>query len=63
MPVGRHARVRRSLGVHDLQKGDNFRPPKNGYERQRYMAEFLTGVPAPGGGKPQVKFIRQEVGQ
>ncbi len=46
-----------------LQKGDNFRPPKNGYERQRYMAEFLTGVPAPGGGKPQVKFIRQEVGQ
>jgi hypothetical protein len=44
-----------------LQKGDNFRPPKNGKERQRYMAEYLTGKPAPGGGKPQVRFIREPV--
>jgi len=44
-----------------LQKGDNFRPPKNGKERQRYMAEFLTGTPMPGGGKPQVTFIRETV--
>ena len=42
-----------------LQKGDNFRPPKNSRERQRYMAEYLTGTPMPGGGKPQVKFIRE----
>jgi len=42
-----------------LQKGDNFRPPKNSRERQRYMAEYLTGTPTPGGGKPQVKFIRE----
>jgi len=44
-----------------LQKGDSFRPPKNGKERQRYMAEFLTGTPLPGGGKPQVTFIRETV--
>ena len=44
-----------------LQKGDNFRPPKNSHERQRYMAEYLTGSPSPGGGKPQVKFIREAV--
>lgn len=44
-----------------LQKGDNFRPPKGGTERQRYMAEFLTGTPMPGGGKPQVTFVRETV--
>jgi len=44
-----------------LQKGDNFRPPKNSKERQRYMAEFLEGKPMPGGGQPQVQFIRQAV--
>ena len=49
-----------------LQKGDNFRPPgkgnqRKGNERQRYMAESLTGKPMPGGGKPQVRFIREAV--
>ncbi len=44
-----------------LQKGDNFRPPKKGRERQRYMAEYLTGTPTRGGGKPQVRFIRKTV--
>lgn len=52
-------------GIQDLrpilQKGDNFRPPKGGRERQRYMAEYLTG--AGGGGKPQVRFIRESVGR
>jgi hypothetical protein len=38
-----------------LQKGDNFRPPYNKKERQRYLAEYLTGT----GGKPTHKFIRQ----
>jgi hypothetical protein len=44
-----------------MQKGDSFRPPKNSRERQRYMAEYLTGTPMPGGGQPQVKFIREPV--
>ena len=44
-----------------LQKGDNFRPPKNSRERQRYMAEFLTGMPTPGGAGPQATFIREVV--
>ncbi len=46
-----------------LQKGDNFRPPKKGrgHKRQRYLAEYLTGTPAPGGGKPQVRFVRETV--
>ena len=38
-----------------LQKGDNFRPPYNRKDRQRYLAEYLTGS----GGKPSAKFIRQ----
>jgi hypothetical protein len=42
-----------------LQKGDNFRPAKGGKEHQRYMAEFLTGSPVPGGGRPQVRFVRE----
>ena len=44
-----------------LQKGDSFRPPRGGKERQRYMAESLTGTPMPGGGKPQVTFVREKV--
>ena len=44
-----------------LQKGDHFRPPKNSRERQRYMAEFLTGMPTPGGAGPQATFIREVV--
>jgi hypothetical protein len=53
-------------GISDLrpifQKGDNVRPPRNGSkEHQRFLAESLTGTPTPGGGKPQVKFIRQAV--
>jgi hypothetical protein len=44
-----------------LQKGDSFRPPKPGMERQRYMAEFFAGVTTPGGGKPEVEFIREKV--
>ena len=42
-----------------LQKGDNFRPPKNSKERQRDMAEHLSGKPSPGGGQPQVRFVRE----
>ena len=44
-----------------LQKGDNFRPPKKGRDRQRYMSEHLTGTPSPGGGKPRVRFVRETV--
>ncbi len=40
-----------------LSKGDNFRPPWNRRDRQRYPAEHLTGT----GGRPRVKFIREPV--
>ena len=40
-----------------LQKGDNFRPPHNARDRQRYMAEHLTGK----GGKPTVKWVKELV--
>ncbi|MGA2258190.1 MAG: transglutaminase family protein [Thermoguttaceae bacterium] len=44
-----------------LAKGDNFRPPYESRERQRYIKEFLTGAPASpqGGGRPSVQFIHQ----
>jgi hypothetical protein len=50
-----------------LQKGDNFRPPKTSKDskdvkkRQRYMAEYLTGAPTPGGGNPECRFVREAV--
>ncbi len=40
-----------------LQKGDNFRVPERPRDRQRYVAEFLTGA----GGKPTVRFLRKLV--
>jgi transglutaminase superfamily protein len=40
-----------------LQKGDNFRPPHNPRDRQRYMAPHLTGK----GGKPTVKWVKELV--
>ena len=42
-----------------LQKGDNFRVPEKPRQRQRYVAEFLKGVPVKGGGRPKVRFIRE----
>ncbi len=45
-----------------LQKGDNFRDPDRPRERMRYLSEHLTGTPANGGGKPQVTFVREVVG-
>ncbi len=38
-----------------LQKGDNFKVPERPNDRQRYVAEFLTGK----GGKPSVQFVRK----
>jgi transglutaminase-like putative cysteine protease len=38
-----------------LEKGDNFRSPKNPRERKRYLSETLDGA----GGRPQVKFVRE----
>jgi len=43
-----------------LQKGDNFKVPEK-RKPQRYVAEFLKGIPTPGGGRPQVEFIREAV--
>lgn len=42
-----------------LQKGDNFKVPEK-KEKQRYVAEFLTGA-ANSGGKPKVEFIRKRI--
>lgn len=41
-----------------LQKGDNFRVPER-KEKLRYASDFVVGLPTPGGGKPQVKYIRE----
>ena len=43
-----------------LQKGDNFKPLNGKGERQRYLAEFLTGDEA--GGKPRITPIRELLG-
>ncbi|MGA2062350.1 MAG: transglutaminase domain-containing protein [Thermoguttaceae bacterium] len=43
-----------------LQKGDNFKPLNGKGERQRYLAEFLTGAET--GGKPRVTPIRELLG-
>jgi len=40
-----------------LSKIDNFRPPWNPRDPQRYPAEYFTGT----GGRPKVKFIREQV--
>ena len=40
-----------------LQKGDNFRPPWNKRDHQRYLAEHLTGA----GGRPRLKWVREKV--
>lgn len=40
-----------------LSKGDNFRPPYNRRDRQRYPAEHLTGA----GGRPRVSFVRERM--
>jgi hypothetical protein len=42
-----------------LQKGDNFRVPER-KEHLRYASDYITGVPTPGGGKPKVKYIRDQ---
>ncbi len=41
-----------------LQKGDDFRSPTNARERVRYLPESLTGK----GGKPEVEFVRELMG-
>lgn len=43
-----------------LQKGDNFRVPER-KDRLRYASDYLIGVPTPGGGKPQARFIREQL--
>jgi len=41
-----------------LQKGDNIKVPEK-RRPQRYVAEFLRGLPVPGGGKPQITWVRE----
>ena len=42
-----------------MQKGDNFRVPER-KERLRYASDYLVGYPTPGGGRPKVKYIREQ---
>jgi hypothetical protein len=42
-----------------LQKGDNFRVPER-KEHLRYASDYLIVVPAPGSGRPKVKYIRDQ---
>ncbi len=42
-----------------LQKGDNFRVPER-KEHLRYASDYMLGVPTPGGGRPHVKYIRDQ---
>jgi hypothetical protein len=42
-----------------LQKGDNFRVPER-KEHLRYASDYMIGVPTPGGGRPTVKYIRDQ---
>ncbi len=44
-----------------LQKGDNFRVPERPRERLRYASDYLIGLPTPGGGKPSVQYIREQL--
>lgn len=44
-----------------LQKGDNFRVPEKPRDRQRYVAEFLRGLPGQPGARPRVTFVRELV--
>jgi hypothetical protein len=44
-----------------LQKGDNFRVPERKREKLRYASDFTIGLPTPGGGKPKVKYIREQL--
>jgi Transglutaminase-like superfamily len=43
-----------------LQKGDNFHDPDRPKDHLRYVSEFLKGSTTKGGGKPQVRFVREE---
>ncbi len=42
-----------------LQKGDDFRDPDRPGTTLRYVSEFLRGTPVPGGGPPQVEWVRE----
>lgn len=44
-----------------LQKGDNFRVPERPKERLRYASDYMLGMPAGNGGRPNVRFIRQHL--
>ncbi|MGA2032863.1 MAG: transglutaminase domain-containing protein [Thermoguttaceae bacterium] len=42
-----------------LQKGDNFRPPYNPKDHQRFMAERLTGAQAANGARPTITAVHE----
>ena len=44
-----------------LQKGDRFTVPERPRERLRYASDFTIGLPGPGGGKPHVDYVREQM--
>jgi hypothetical protein len=57
--AGTHAFGEMPLARPILQKGDNFRVPER-KEHLRYASDYTVGLPTPGGGKPKVKYIRDQ---
>ncbi len=44
-----------------LQKGDSFKMPERPREVLRYASDYATAQALPGGSKPSIKFIRQQL--
>ena len=60
VPVGGVARVRRNhRAAADLAKGRQLPPAKEQQGTPALHGEYLSGAPTPGGGRPQVKFVRE----
>jgi hypothetical protein len=57
--AGTHAFGEMPLARPILQKGDNFRVPER-KEHLRYASDYTVGLPTPGGGRPKVKYIRDQ---
>jgi len=44
-----------------LQKGDSFKLPEQPSKLRRYASDFATAQALPGGSKPRIKFVREQL--
>ena len=58
---GTHAFGEMPLARTILQKGDSFKMPERPREVLRYASDYATAQARPGGSKPSVKFVRQQL--